>query len=122
MEIKSLKKARVESSEDEGLVTTAAITPTISIDEATLAQALAKLKHAKPKAKAKRIVFHKPEESTITTPTIPKSKSHNKGKAKMIEEHVKLKKKDQIQLDKEVALKLQAELQAEFEKEQILTS
>nr|GEY15090.1 hypothetical protein [Tanacetum cinerariifolium] len=59
-------------------VTTAATTLTISIDEATLAQALAELKHAK---------------------------SQDKGKAKMIEEPVKLKKKDQIQLDKEVALK-----------------
>nr|GEZ25668.1 hypothetical protein [Tanacetum cinerariifolium] len=46
----------------------------------------------------------------------------DKGKAKMIEEPVTLKKKDQIQLDKEVALKLQEELQAEFEKEQRLES
>nr|GEX20205.1 copia protein [Tanacetum cinerariifolium] len=134
--------ARVESSKDEGLggeevfvvqqdekvvekeaytaqvqVTTAATTPTISIDEATLAQVIAELKHAKPKAKAKGIVFHKPEESTTTTTaTIPKPKSQDKGKAKMIKEPVKLKKKDQIQLDEEVALKLQAE----FEKEQRL--
>nr|GEU46527.1 hypothetical protein [Tanacetum cinerariifolium] len=47
-------------------VTTAATTTTISINEATFAQALAALKHAKPKAKAKRIVFHVPEESTTT--------------------------------------------------------
>nr|GEV55349.1 ribonuclease H-like domain-containing protein [Tanacetum cinerariifolium] len=100
--------ARVESSVDEGFV-----------DEATLAQALAELKHAKPKAKEKGIVFHEPEESTKTTTTaaaIPKSKSQDKSKAKMIEEPVKLKKKDQIQLDEEVALKLQAE----FKKEQRL--
>nr|GEU42589.1 hypothetical protein [Tanacetum cinerariifolium] len=53
---------------------TAASTPTISINEASLAQVLAKLKHAKPKAKAKEIVFYKPEESTTTTTTtaIPK--------------------------------------------------
>nr|GEW83186.1 retrovirus-related Pol polyprotein from transposon TNT 1-94 [Tanacetum cinerariifolium] len=44
-------------------VTTAATTPIISIDEATLAQALAELKYAKPKAKAKGIVFHEPEEA-----------------------------------------------------------
>nr|GEU38829.1 hypothetical protein [Tanacetum cinerariifolium] len=79
-------------------ITTTATAPTISIDEATLAQALAELKHAKPKAKAKGI-----------------------EKAKMIKEPVKLKKKDQIQLDEEVALKLQAELQPEFDKEQRLT-
>nr|GEU98002.1 putative ribonuclease H-like domain-containing protein [Tanacetum cinerariifolium] len=70
---------------------------------------LRELKHAKPKAKAKRIVFHEPEESTTTiTTVIPKLKSQGKGKAKMIKEPVKLKKKDQIQLDNEVALKLQA--------------
>nr|GEW06127.1 hypothetical protein [Tanacetum cinerariifolium] len=44
------------------------------------------------------------------------------GKAKMIEEPLKLKKKDQIQLDEKVGLKLQAELQAEFEKEQRLAN
>nr|GEV12448.1 zinc finger, CCHC-type [Tanacetum cinerariifolium] len=90
---------------------------------ATLAQALAELKHVKPKAKAKGIVFHEPEESTTTTTTtIPKPRSHDKGKAKMIEEPMKLKKKDQIQLDEELVLKLQAELQAEFDKEQRLAA
>nr|GEW10475.1 reverse transcriptase domain-containing protein [Tanacetum cinerariifolium] len=83
--------ARVESSDDnEDLevdvaqvqVTTGATTPTISIVEVTLAQALAELKHTKPKAKAKGIVFHEPEESTTTTTTtaIPKSKLQDKGK------------------------------------------
>nr|GEV68190.1 putative ribonuclease H-like domain-containing protein [Tanacetum cinerariifolium] len=104
--------ARVESSNDEDLgedaskqgrisdidaneevdaaqiqVTTAVTTPTILIDEVTLAQALAELKHIKPKAKAKVIVFHEPEESTTTTETTtPKQKSQDKGEAKMIEE------------------------------------
>nr|GFB35725.1 hypothetical protein [Tanacetum cinerariifolium] len=78
-------------------VTTTATTPTISIDEVTLAQALAELKHVKPKTKAKGIVFYEPEESTTTTTVaIPKSKSQDKGKAKMIKEPTKLKKKDQI--------------------------
>nr|GEZ27323.1 hypothetical protein [Tanacetum cinerariifolium] len=98
-------------------VTTAVTTPTISIDEVTLAQALTELKHTKPKAKAKGIIFHELDESTTTTTTIPKPKSQDKGKAKIIKEPMKLKKKDQIQLDKKVALKLQAKLQAEFEKE-----
>nr|GEW51697.1 hypothetical protein [Tanacetum cinerariifolium] len=107
---------------DEDLSVIAAVTtPIILIDEVTLAQAQAKLKHTKSKAKAKRIVFYEPEESTtITTTTIPKSKSHDMGKGIMVEEPVKLKKKDQIQLDEEVALKLQAELQAKFGKEQRL--
>nr|GFA36931.1 putative ribonuclease H-like domain-containing protein [Tanacetum cinerariifolium] len=89
-------------------VTTAATTLTISIGEVTLAQALTELRHIKLKAKAKGIVFHKPEESTTTATIIPKPRSQDKGKAKMIKEHVKLKKKDQIQLDEEIALKLQA--------------
>nr|GEV35897.1 ribonuclease H-like domain-containing protein [Tanacetum cinerariifolium] len=114
--------ARVKSSEDEENVvekevdaaqvqvtTIATTTPTISINEATLAQALVELNHAKPKAKAKEVVFHEPEESTTTTAAILKPKSQDKGKAKIIEEPVKLKKKDQIQLDEEVALKLQIE-------------
>nr|GFA34515.1 hypothetical protein [Tanacetum cinerariifolium]GFA47171.1 hypothetical protein [Tanacetum cinerariifolium] len=111
-----------DADQDLG-VTTAATTSAISIDEVTLAQALAELKYTKPKAKAKGIVFHEPEESTTTTAAaIPKPRSQDKGKAKTIKEHVKLKKKDQIQLDEEVALKLQAELEAEFEKEQRLVS
>nr|GEX65973.1 putative mitochondrial protein [Tanacetum cinerariifolium] len=62
------------------------------------------------------------EESTTTaTATIPKSKSQDMGKAIMIEELVKLKKKDQIQIDEEVALKLQAELQDDIDKEQRFT-
>nr|GFA52760.1 hypothetical protein [Tanacetum cinerariifolium] len=95
-------------------VSTTATTATISIDEVSLAQALAELKHIKPIDKAKGIVFHELEESII----ISKPKSHDKGKAMMIEEHVKLKKKDQIMLDKEVALKLQAELQDVLDKEE----
>nr|GEX18245.1 putative reverse transcriptase domain-containing protein [Tanacetum cinerariifolium] len=62
-------------------VTTATTTPTILIDEVTLAQALAELKHTKPNAKAKGIVFHESEESTISTPTtLPKLKSQDKEK------------------------------------------
>nr|GEX69465.1 hypothetical protein [Tanacetum cinerariifolium] len=80
-------------------VSTGATTATILINKVTLAQALAELKHIKPKAKAKGI---------------------GKGKAIMIEEPMKLKKKDQTMLDEEVALKLQAKLQAKFNKEQRL--
>nr|GEV34283.1 reverse transcriptase [Tanacetum cinerariifolium] len=74
------------STHDEKMfdVTTATTTPTVLINEATLAQALAKLKHAKTKTNAKRIVFHEPEESTTTTKTttIPKPKSQVKDKEK----------------------------------------
>nr|GEZ53305.1 retrovirus-related Pol polyprotein from transposon TNT 1-94 [Tanacetum cinerariifolium] len=55
-----------------------------------------------------------------TTPTI--SIDEDKGKAIMIEEPMKLKKKEQIMLDEEVALNVQTELQAKFDKEQRLAS
>ncbi|GKA41254.1 hypothetical protein Tco_0733847 [Tanacetum coccineum] len=45
----------------------------------------------------------------------------DKGKAKMIESEKPLKKKDQIMYDQEVALNLQAQLQAELEEEERLT-
>nr|GFB39309.1 hypothetical protein [Tanacetum cinerariifolium] len=100
------------------LDTTAATTLTILIDKATLAQALVELKHAKSKAKAKGIVFYEPEEYTTTT--ITKPKSQDKGKAKMIEEPVKLKKKDQIQLHEEVTLKYQLAERMQAEEQQEL--
>nr|GEZ63579.1 hypothetical protein [Tanacetum cinerariifolium] len=46
-------------------ITTAVTTLTISVNEATLDQALAELKHTKPKTKAKGIVFHEPEELAV---------------------------------------------------------
>ncbi|GKD48009.1 hypothetical protein Tco_1276985, partial [Tanacetum coccineum] len=61
-----------------------------------------------------------PSEFTTTTPTASKP-SHDKGKAKMIESEKPLKKKDQIMYDQEVALNLQAQLQAELEEEERIT-
>nr|GEX48297.1 putative ribonuclease H-like domain-containing protein [Tanacetum cinerariifolium] len=58
--------------------------------------------------------------ATITTDDITLAKALETGKGIMVEELVKLKKKDQIWLDEEAALKLQAELQAEFKEEQRL--
>nr|GEW38797.1 hypothetical protein [Tanacetum cinerariifolium] len=63
----------------------------------------------------KHLMIHCSQEA------IHKPKSHDKGKAIMIEEPVKLKKKDQIMLDEKAALKLQAELQAKFDKKQRLS-
>ncbi|GJW39335.1 hypothetical protein Tco_0065180 [Tanacetum coccineum] len=85
--------------------------------EITLAQALAELKSAKPKAD--KVVIQEPEQgTTTTTPTtiIPVPKPpQDKGKGIMIEEPVveqehvkKLSKKDQLMLDEELAFKLQA--------------
>nr|GEU86670.1 hypothetical protein [Tanacetum cinerariifolium] len=65
------------------------------------------------KPKAKWIILQDPSESPTTTKTIPKNISEDKGKAIMVEEPVKLKKKDQIKLDEEITLKLQAEFDEE---------
>ncbi|GJS23819.1 hypothetical protein Tco_0452451 [Tanacetum coccineum] len=60
----------------------------------------------------------KPSEFT-TTPATSKP-SQDKGKAKMTEPEKPLKKKDQIMYDQEVALNLQAQLQAKLEEEERL--
>nr|GEU28975.1 hypothetical protein [Tanacetum cinerariifolium] len=84
-------------------------TTTITTEEISLAQALEALKTLKPKVK--EIVIQeqeKPGKSTTIIATIPKQQLQDKGKGIMIEEHVKPKKKDQIRLDEEAALKLKA--------------
>ncbi|GJZ24963.1 hypothetical protein Tco_0562422 [Tanacetum coccineum] len=73
----------------------------LSVDEVTLPQALAALK-----------------KEQATTPTVSSQqpshvKVHDKGKGIMVEEPVKMKKKDQISLDEELAFKLQAEEEEE---------
>nr|GEY04718.1 hypothetical protein [Tanacetum cinerariifolium] len=66
------------------------------------------------KPKEKRIVMQEPSEATTTTTTIISSiKSKYKGKSIMVEPEMPIKKKDQISLDEELALKLQAEEEEE---------
>ncbi|GJU03119.1 hypothetical protein Tco_1113457 [Tanacetum coccineum] len=113
-------------------------TTTTTVDELTLAQTLIEIKAAKPKVvttaatttttavtrpKARGVVVQEPNEFTTTTsPSKPSQLPHakDKGKAKMVEPGKPLKKKDQIMFDKEVAQKLQAELDAELEEEEKL--
>ncbi|GJX25083.1 uncharacterized mitochondrial protein-like protein [Tanacetum coccineum] len=105
------------------VVTTASATTTV--DELTLAQTLIEIKAARPKAK--RIVFHDQEEqasafTSAFTPIVSSSQFpqvKDKGKGKMVEPEVPLKKKDQIALDEKPALRLHAEEQAELEKERV---
>nr|GEU47952.1 hypothetical protein [Tanacetum cinerariifolium] len=96
---------------DASIATTDNTAATITIKEISLAQALMKIKTTKPKAKG--LVLQEPSESPITTTTTLKQKSQYKGKGIMVEEPVKLKKKDQIRFDEETALKLQAEFDEE---------
>nr|GEX17216.1 hypothetical protein [Tanacetum cinerariifolium] len=103
-------------------VTTAATTLIISIDEATLDQALAELNHAKPKAKAKGIVFHKLEESTTATTTaIAKPRSHDKElHAKFEKEQRLASERAQQEVEANIALieswdDVQAKIDAEYQ-------
>ncbi|GJS36107.1 hypothetical protein Tco_0534489 [Tanacetum coccineum] len=113
---------------------TTASAPTITIDELTLAQTLIEIKVAKPKAvtnaatittttrpKAKGVVVQELSEFKTTSSSsqvsqLPQAK--NKGKEKMVEPEKPSKRKDQISLDKELALRLHAEEQAERERMQ----
>nr|GEU62618.1 ribonuclease H-like domain-containing protein [Tanacetum cinerariifolium] len=97
---------------------TNSVAVTITTEEVILDKALVELKASKPKVKG--VFIQEPSESITTTTTISLKKSQDKGKGIMVEEPVKPKKKEQIRLDEETALKLQAELQAEFEEEQRL--
>nr|GEW32311.1 hypothetical protein [Tanacetum cinerariifolium] len=105
LEITSLKK-RVKKLEKKQ----SSVAATISTDAITLAQALVEIKTSNPKAKG--VVIQVPSES-ITTTTISSKKSQDKGKSIMIEEPMKPKKKDQVRLDEEVTLKLQAKFDKE---------
>ncbi|GKD40417.1 hypothetical protein Tco_1260624, partial [Tanacetum coccineum] len=83
----------------------------LSIDEVTLAQALLALKiiAASTRPKAKGLVIHEEEQATTLTVSSQQPshvKVHDKGKGIMVEEHVKMKKKDQINLNEELAFKL----------------
>nr|GEW10095.1 putative reverse transcriptase domain-containing protein [Tanacetum cinerariifolium] len=100
---------------------TAAITSQISMDEITLAKALIDIRTSKPKAKG--IVMQEPSETPTPTPTpIDSSQqpSKAKDKAKMIEPEKPLKRKDQIMIDEEVAINLEAHMQAELEEKERL--
>ncbi|GKA13182.1 retrovirus-related pol polyprotein from transposon TNT 1-94 [Tanacetum coccineum] len=77
----------------------------LTVDEVTLAQALAALKSVKPKVKANVV-----EESSVSVSAASiKVKIQDKGKEKTIKPEKPLKKKDQISFDEEIASKLQAE-------------
>ncbi|GKF55561.1 hypothetical protein Tco_0165901, partial [Tanacetum coccineum] len=114
-------------------VTTASALTT-TIDELTLAQTLIEIKAAKPKAvtttattttttrpKARGVVVQEPSEFKTTSSSLQASQlpqAKDKGKAKMVKHKNPLKKKDQIALNEELALRLHAEEQAELERMQ----
>ncbi|GKE76740.1 hypothetical protein Tco_1542860, partial [Tanacetum coccineum] len=81
-----------------------------TVDDITLAQALEEMKSTKPKKKG--IVIQELGESTTTkiSSQLPSQQSQDKGKGILIE---LVKKKDQILLNEETALNLQAEFDEE---------
>ncbi|GJZ43024.1 hypothetical protein Tco_0590279 [Tanacetum coccineum] len=120
------------------VVTTASANVEV-LDELTLAQTLIEIKTAKPKPvttaattvtsvrpRAKGIIFHDQEEQvSASTKAFSSSQSQlpqvkDKGKGKMVEPEVPLKKKDQVALDEEMARNLEAQLQAELIEEERL--
>ncbi|GKD83017.1 hypothetical protein Tco_1349856 [Tanacetum coccineum] len=124
----------VTATKIDEITTTSA--PTTTINEITFAQTLIKIKAAKPKAvtttattttttrpKARGVVVQEPSELGITT-SCPQasqpSKTKEKGKAKMIEPELPLKKKDQVALDEEMVRNLEAQLQAKLIEEERL--
>ncbi|GKD60790.1 hypothetical protein Tco_1298299, partial [Tanacetum coccineum] len=123
---------------DAEVVTTASANDE-NLDELTLAQTLIKIKTTKPKLvktaattvtsvrpRAKGIIFHDQEEQVpASTKTFSSSQSQlpqvkYKGKGKMVEPEVSLKKKDQFAIDEEMARNLEALLQDELIEEERL--
>ncbi|GJZ52321.1 hypothetical protein Tco_0606836 [Tanacetum coccineum] len=118
------------------VVTTASVevsTASPIANELTLAQTLIEIKSAKPKVKG--VVIKEQSKSTTTTTAVtrPKAKglviqeqvqastpastqitsSKDKGKGIMVEEPLKMKKKDQFLFDKQEAIRLQAQFDEE---------
>ncbi|GJR22852.1 hypothetical protein Tco_0971379 [Tanacetum coccineum] len=96
-------------------------TTTTTVDELTLAETLIEIKAAKPKARG--VIVQEPSEFTTTTsPSQPSQlpQAKDKGKEKIVKPEKPLKKKDQIIFNKEVAQKLQAQLDDELEEEEKL--
>ncbi|GKD13529.1 hypothetical protein Tco_1197936 [Tanacetum coccineum] len=82
---------------------------------------LIEAKAAKPKDR--RVIVQEPSKFTTTTSPLQPSQilqAKDKGKAKMVEPEKPLKKKDQIMFNKEVAQKLQAQLDTKLEEEKKL--
>ncbi|GJV26175.1 hypothetical protein Tco_1378870 [Tanacetum coccineum] len=94
------------------VATTVSAATTTTADDITLAQALEEMKSTKPKMKG--VVIQEPGESTKTKSSqLSSQQSQDKGKGIWIEPVKPMKMKDQIRLDKETALNLQAEFNEE---------
>ncbi|GJY40132.1 putative ribonuclease H-like domain-containing protein [Tanacetum coccineum] len=100
--VKVQEKANVVEDPSESITTTPTLTTTTVVTTITAVS-------TRPRAKG--LIIH--EEEQATTPIVSSQqpsqvKAQDKGKGIMVEEPVKMKKKDQISLDEELDFKLQA--------------
>ncbi|GJV81663.1 putative ribonuclease H-like domain-containing protein [Tanacetum coccineum] len=125
----SITTAEPVTTAGEGVSTARAIPKEVSTAEpdmdVTLAEALVDLLKSgnkkSPKPKVRGISFQDPEEVArreVISPLVLKISAKDKGKAIMTEPEKPSKKKDQILVDEELALRLHAEEQAELERMQ----
>nr|GEU42834.1 xylulose kinase-1 [Tanacetum cinerariifolium] len=114
------KEGAEDAKVDDKVVTAASETITAAsiniivaeaqVPVATLTAALARVTAA-PNRRRKGVVIRDPEEDSTTSTIIPaETKSKDKGKGILVEEPKPLKKKQQIEQDKQYARELQAEL------------
>ncbi|GKD46021.1 hypothetical protein Tco_1270666 [Tanacetum coccineum] len=92
--------------------TTVSAVTTTTADDITLAQALEKMKSIKPKMK-EVVIQELGESTTKISSQLSSQQSQDKGKGIWIEPVKSLKKKDQIRLDEETTLNLQAKFDEE---------
>nr|GFA00521.1 hypothetical protein [Tanacetum cinerariifolium] len=107
--VDDLDREEVVMKTTTGVKDSAAPTTNVTKDEITMAQALAALKSVKTNVVVQEQVMSTtiPAAATKVTTDVPTLRA--KGKAKMIEPEVPLKKKDQMRIDEEYSRKLQAE-------------
>ncbi|GJX78591.1 hypothetical protein Tco_0326740 [Tanacetum coccineum] len=101
------------------LITPPTTTTVFEDEDLTIAQTLVKMRSEKSKVRG--LVMQEPSE-TATRPTVPPQQHDpkDKGKGKIVEQEKPLKKKDQIKFHKEIAQRLQAQMQAKLEEEERL--
>nr|GEV02573.1 hypothetical protein [Tanacetum cinerariifolium] len=107
---KAVAVKEVDAAQDQVSAATTTPAKDLTVDDITLAKALKALITSKLK-----IIGIVPSEATTTTILIP-TQVKEKGKGKMVEPEMPLKKKAQISLDEELAFKLQAEHEEEEER------
>nr|GEV66083.1 hypothetical protein [Tanacetum cinerariifolium] len=107
------KQGRIEAIDQDEDITLVNVQDDAEIFDADDLSALEALKTLKPKVKGIVIQEQEVPGKSTTTSTIYKQQSQDTGKAIIIKELVKLKKKDQIRLDEEAAKRLQGEFDEE---------